>query len=87
MPADDMPADDMALVPDDDDEDDCLCGLDHREDEATSDVELPPATGGVETTAAAAEQPEDEDAIDGCDVDLTLEPTNDQELPAATGGM
>jgi hypothetical protein len=86
MAADDMPADDTALIPDDDDEDNCLCGMDYREDEATSDEELPPATGGVET-AAAAEQPEDEDAIDGCDVDFTLEPTNDQELPAATGGM
>jgi hypothetical protein len=81
-----MPADDVALVPDDDDEDDCLCGLDHLENDTTTDAELPPASGGVES--AAANEAENEDDVDGCEVDFTTGAlTSDKELPAATGGM
>jgi hypothetical protein len=77
---------DTPLVPDDDqDADDCICGMEHLEDEATSDEELPPASGGIE---AAENGPQDnEDDVDGCELDFTAaEQTDDQELPAAIGG-
>jgi hypothetical protein len=46
---------------------------------------LPPATGGVET--AEEEQLDDEDDVDGCEVDVTAAAqTDDLELPAAVGG-
>jgi hypothetical protein len=81
-----MLADNGLLVPDDEDADDCICGIEHLEDEATSDEELPPAWGGIEITR---EEPQDsEDHIDGCDVDFAaVAETGDEELPAAVGGM
>ncbi|HTR12135.1 MAG TPA: hypothetical protein VMI72_02485 [Roseiarcus sp.] len=74
-------------IPDvDEDSDDCLCGMEHFEDEATSDEELPLATGGIE---ASKEEPQgDEDEIDGCELDFTaVEQTDDSELPAAVGAV
>jgi len=82
-----MPADgDAPSVPDDDeDADDCICGTEHLEDEVTSDEELPPASGGIET--AEEEQQRNEDDVDGCELDFTAaEQTDDEELPAAVGG-
>jgi hypothetical protein len=81
-----MPTDGNAPpVPEDDDEDSCLCGLEHLEDEVTSDEELPPSTGGIET--AEEEQPHNEDDVDGCELDFTaVEQTGDEELPTAVGG-
>jgi hypothetical protein len=82
-----MPADgDASPVADvDEDADDCICGLEHREDEATADAELPPASGGV---GIDEEEPQDnEDDVDGCALDFTqAEQTDDKELPAAVGG-
>ncbi|WP_407155649.1 hypothetical protein [Bradyrhizobium sp. STM 3557] len=76
--ASDIPADDS-------DSDDCLCGMEPVADEATSDEELPQASGGVE--ADAAEEPDDPDESDGCELDFSLdEPTRDEELPVAIGG-
>jgi len=79
---------DARAVPrdDDDDADDCVCGMEHLEDEATSDEELPPASGGI---ATAVEEPQDnEDDVDGCELDFTAaEQTDDEELPASAGAM
>ncbi|HXW26077.1 MAG TPA: hypothetical protein VEK73_15140 [Xanthobacteraceae bacterium] len=83
-----MPADGGAapFPGDDEDEDTCLSGTEHVEGEATSDEELPPASGGVQT--AEAKQQGNEDSVDGCDLDFTNAPqTDDADLPAATGGM
>jgi hypothetical protein len=82
-----MPGDgDAPPVPDDEDADGCLCGMEHLEDEATSDEELPAASGGIE--AAEEEQLDGEDDLDGCGLDFTAaEQTDDEELPAAVGGM
>jgi hypothetical protein len=83
-----MPADGEAPpVPDDDeDADDCICGMEHLEDETTSDAELPQATGGIET--AEEERLGDEDDVDGCELDFTaVEQTGDEELPVAVGGV
>jgi hypothetical protein len=83
-----MPADgDPTPVPgDDEDADDCICGMEHLEDEVTSDAELPPASGGIETVEEA--QPDNEDDVDGCELDFTTaEQTGDEELPATVGGM
>ena len=80
-----MPADGDAPPVPDDDEDECICGMEHLEDEATSDEELPPASGGVET--AEEEHQDNEDDVDGCELDFTAaEQTDDEELPAAIGG-
>lgn len=78
---------DAPMVPDDDeDADNCLCGMEHLEDETTSDAELPPATGGIET--AREEQLDGEDDADGCELDFTAaEQTGDEELPVAVGGV
>jgi hypothetical protein len=66
--------------------DSCICGMEHLEDEVTSDEELPPATGGV--TTSAEEFLENEDDIDGCELDFTTaEQTKDEELPVSVGGM
>lgn len=71
---------------DDADADDCLCGMEHVADEATSDEELPPASGGVELDAVEAPD-DDPDTSDGCELELSLdEATRDEELPAAIGG-
>jgi hypothetical protein len=76
---------DVPSVPDDD-EDNCICGMEHREDEATSDEELPPASGGVEI--AEEEQADSEDDLDGCELDfVAAEQTGDEELPVALGGV
>lgn len=84
MPID--PKTSPATDQDDDDSDGCLCGMDHLDEEATSDEELPQASGGVQTDDQ--EQPdEDEDDIDGCDIDFTDDQTTDEELPVAIGGM
>jgi hypothetical protein len=83
MPADAVLPSDIA--DDNEDADSCICGLEHLDDEATSDEELPPTSGGI----AQAEQqgPEDEDDVDGCELDFTAaEQTGDAELPAAAGG-
>jgi hypothetical protein len=71
---------------DDDDADGCLCGMDHLDENATLDEELPDASGGVETDDEV--QPdEDEDDVDGCELDFTAEDqTSDEELPIAVGG-
>jgi hypothetical protein len=82
-----MPADGDALpVPDDDeDADDCMCGMEHLEAEATSDEELPPSSGGIET--AEEDLHDNEDDIDGCGLDFAAaEQTDDKELPIAVGG-
>jgi len=83
-----MPADgDAPTLPDDDeDADHCICGMEHLEDEVTSDEELPPASGGIETDED--EHQENEDDLDGCELDFTAaEQTGDEELPAAVGGI
>jgi len=84
-----MPTDgDTPIVQDDDveDTDSCLCGMEHLEEEETSDEELPSASGGVSSTAEPA-LVEDEHDVDGCELDFTaVEETNDIELPAAVGG-
>ena len=73
-------------VPDDDeDADHCICGMEHLEDEATLDEELPPASGGIESGDA---RQDDEDDLDGCELDFTAaEQTDDAELPVTVGGM
>jgi hypothetical protein len=70
---------------DDEDVDACLCGLEHGQDEVTSDEDLPPSIGGVEISANG---PQNEgDAEDGCGLDFTTgEQTADTELPVAVGG-
>jgi hypothetical protein len=73
----DTPAD----THDDDGSDGCLCGLEHIESESTSDIELPQASGGVETETD--EEPEHGDEVDGCDLDFALgDATSDEELPS-----
>jgi hypothetical protein len=84
-----MPIDrDGSPATDDDaeDADGCLCGMEHLDDDVTSDLELPSASGGVEVDEE--EQPgDDEDDIDGCGVDFTeIDQTTDEELPVAAGG-
>jgi hypothetical protein len=84
-----MPIDrDESPATDDDaeDADGCLCGMEHPDDEATSDLELPSASGGVDT--GDEEQPDDnEDDVDGCELDFTTtDQTTDEELPVAVGG-
>ena len=60
------------------------CDIDLREEEITSDIDLPAAAGGV---AAARGEELSEDA-DGCDDAFNkFEPTKDEELPVATGGI
>lgn len=81
-----MPTDgDAPPVADDEDEDGCMCGMEHLEDEVTADGELPPSSGGIE--AAEDEPPHDDDDVDGCELDFTaVEQTGDEELPEAVGG-
>ena len=72
---------------DSEDMDSCVCGLEHLDDEVTSDEELPPTSGGI-AKAETEEDQDNEDDIDGCGLDfLEAEPTNDEELPAAAGGI
>jgi len=80
-----MSADSDAPLAPDDDADDCICGLEHVEGEATSDEELPAASGGIET--ARAEPQDDHDDVDGCELDFTAaEQTDDEHLPPTVGG-
>ena len=71
---------------DSEDADGCLCGIDHRDDDETSDLEVPAASGGIETDDE--EPPGDgEDDVDGCELDFTeIDQTTDEELPVAVGG-
>jgi hypothetical protein len=70
---------------DSEDADDCVCGMAQLEDEATSDEELPPTSGGL--AVAEDEHRDNEDDVDGCELDFTAaEQTDDGELPAAIGG-
>ena len=65
-------------------DDHCVCDIELRQDEITSDTDLPVAAGGV--ARAPAVQPADD--ADGCDINFNeAEPTSDDELPAATGGL
>jgi hypothetical protein len=84
MPADDgVPPD----VGEDHDEDSCVCGLEHVDDEVTADEELPSAAGGI-AQAVTEEAQENEDDVDGCEIDfLVAEQTDDEELPPAAGGI
>ncbi len=70
------------------DADGCLCGMEHLDDDATSDLELPSASGGVETDEE--ERPDDHDDVDGCELDefdfTETDQTTDEELPVASGG-
>jgi hypothetical protein len=77
----------LAADQDDDDTDGCVCGMDHLDEDVTSDEELPNASGGVETDDE--EQPDaDEDDIDACELDFTIDDqTTDEELPVAIGGI
>lgn len=65
--------------------DGCISDIKIREDDAISNIELPPATGGVHSVV---EGQDDQDSIDGCDIDFNVnDVTRDAELPAAAGGM
>jgi hypothetical protein len=65
--------------------DGCTCGIAINEDELTRDAELPAAAGGLQVVVTAHD---DEDAIDGCDVDFnSRDVTADEDLPVATGGV
>lgn len=65
--------------------DGCTCDLEFDDDEATSDEDLPMASGGVEATLEVHDNP---DELDGCALDFTSgEMTADEELPAAEGGV
>lgn len=85
-----MTSDASADFHDENDADCCLCGIEHIEDEFTSDAELPPSIGGIRIDLAAdlEHQDGDEADIDGCDLDFKLDAeTSDAELPAAVGGV
>ncbi len=78
----------MAKQPDPSDDhehdDHCVCDIDLRQDEITSDADLPVAAGGV--ASAPAVQPADD--ADGCEINFNeAAPTRDDELPVATGGV
>jgi hypothetical protein len=79
-----MRSDDPPIAQDED-ADDCMCGMEHLEDEATPDEQLPPASGGI--GIAEEEEQDNEDDVDGCELDFNAaEQTDDEELPAAVGG-
>lgn len=61
----------------------CLCDFELEAGAAVSDLDLPPAAGGV---ALQADGTFDE-TLDGCDVDFTQGPTRDADLPPAAGGV
>jgi hypothetical protein len=73
---------------DDADADGCLCGIDHGDDdEVTLDQELPTASGGVDTNDED-HLAENEDDVDGCELDFSeVDQTTDEELPVSAGGM
>jgi hypothetical protein len=62
------------------------CGVACTAAEAMPDHALPPAAGGVANLKRARPAGRLE-AIDGCDLDFSVEPTRDEDLPAATGGV
>jgi hypothetical protein len=65
-------------------DDHCVCDIDLKADEITSDMDLPVAAGGV----APAGGPQADDDVDGCDEDFNkFEPTSDEDLPVAIGGV
>ena len=67
---------------DDDEFDACVTDVELREDEISSDEDLPGAEGGVELVASAEDV-----EVDGCDVEFNeADATGDEDLPAATGG-
>jgi hypothetical protein len=73
------------IADDNEDADSCVCGLEHVDDDVTSDEELPPTSGGIARATEAAL--EDEGDVDGCELDFAAgEQTDDEELPAAVGG-
>jgi len=80
--------DGSALTDDDDDDaDGCLCGMEHLDEDTTSDLELPMVAGGVETDDDVHPD-DDEDDVDGCELDFTkTDQTTDEELPIASGGI
>jgi hypothetical protein len=64
--------------------DSCVCDIALRDDEITSDSDLPAASGGV----AAAQRHHGTDEADGCDLEFNdAEPTADEDLPVAAGGV
>lgn len=65
-------------------DDHCVCDIELRDNEITSDVDLPASSGGVAPAVVA--QPAAD--FDGCDIDFNeAAPTADEDLPAATGGV
>lgn len=77
-----------APAEDEEDADDCLCGLEHSDEEATLDQELPVANGGVENDDDTPAAAEDESEIDGCELDFnSADQTTDEELPVSIGGV
>lgn len=72
-------------VPDTHEHDDnCVCDIELKDGEVTSDSDLPVASGGV----AAAQGHEGSDDADGCDLEFKdAQPTADEDLPVATGGV
>jgi hypothetical protein len=84
-----MPIDrDESPVTNDDDEDadGCLCGMEHLDEHATSDLELPSASGGI-AVDKDEQQADDETDVDGCELDFTgTDQTADEELPVTAGG-
>ncbi|MCK1481029.1 hypothetical protein IVB27_41485 [Bradyrhizobium sp. 197] len=76
----------LAKDPGDDDTDGCLCGMDHLDEDATLDEELPAGIGGIETDAEKWSD-NDEDDVDGREIGLASDDqTTDEELPIAFGG-
>jgi hypothetical protein len=69
---------------DDDHVDGCVCDLERDDGEATLDVELPAATGGVE--APSHGDAESVDDVGDVEID-EAEVTTDEELPVAIGGV
>jgi hypothetical protein len=61
------------------------CCIDLHDSEATSDADLPAASGGVQGARPAED---DNDELDGCDLDFgAAEATADEDLPPAAGGV
>ena len=64
--------------------DHCPCDIAVGEADIPADADLPPATGGLHLASVHAD---DEDQVDGCDIDfLAHAATGDEDLPSATGG-
>lgn len=64
--------------------DNCVCDIELNDDEVTSDLDLPVASGGV--TPALGHGATDD--ADGCDLEFKdANPTADEDLPVAIGGV